>query len=220
MDQLGTLQAWMSGNADSFEAACAYILAAIALPFAYGVIFDPKIIRSGFLLIGVFACMGGLFLLLQAQFLAMAQIMIYAVGITLVVVIALMLTNQNQEVEENTAIVANQYLGFVVALFLFMTIYMSLFGEQFPITVEKAVTPNLVLIGTALCTTYALPFEFSSILLLAAVVGAIMLAKNESKMAPDEDDEYDDDTDDDAGNSQEFKLKRDTDGAAAASTSR
>jgi hypothetical protein len=101
-----------------------------------------------------------------------------------------------------------------------MTIYMSLFGEQFPITVEKAVTPNLVLIGTALCTTYALPFEFSSILLLAAVVGAIMLAKNESKMAPDEDDEYDDDTDGDAGNSQEFKLKRDTDAAAAASTSR
>jgi len=219
MDQLGTLQAWMSGNADSFEAACAYILAAIALPFAYGVIFDPKIIRSGFLLIGVFACMGGLFLLLQAQFLAMAQIMIYAVGITLVVVIALMLTNQKQEVEENTAIVANQYLGFVVALFLFMTIYMSLFGEQFPITVEKAVTPNLVLIGTALCTTYALPFEFSSILLLAAF-WSDYVAKNESKMAPDEDDEYDDDTDGDAGNSQEFKLKRDTDAAAAASTSR
>jgi NADH:ubiquinone oxidoreductase subunit 6 (subunit J) len=216
MDQLLTLQAWMTSNADSFEACCAYALAAIAFPLAYGVIFDPKIIRSGFLLIGVFACMGGLFLLLQAQFLAMAQIMIYAVGITLVVVIALMLTNQKQEVEENTAIPANQYLGFVVALFLFMTIYMSLFGESFPVTAEKAVIPNLVLIGTALCTTYALPFEFSSILLLAAVVGAIMLAKNESKMPPDVDDE----DDDDEGNAEEFKIKKDTDAAAAVSTSR
>lgn len=216
MEQLGQITNWMTNNADAFEAACVYLLAAIAMPLAYGVIFDPKIIRSGFLLIGVFGCISGLFLLLQAQFLAMAQIMIYAVGITLVVVIALMLTNPKLEQEESTAIQANQYLGFVVSLFVFMTIYMSLFGESFPITTEKAIAPNLVLIGTALCTTYALPFEFASILLLAAVVGAIMLAKDERKLPPD----IDDDDDDDVTPSKEFTLKRDSDAAAAVSTSR
>jgi len=203
----------MTTNADSFEAACIYIIAAIALPFAYGVIFDTKIIRSGFLLIGVFGGISGLFLLLQAQFLAMAQIMIYAVGITLVVVIALMLTNPKSEHEETTAIPANRYLGFVVALFVFMTIYMSLFGESFPITTEKAAAPNLVLIGTALCTTYALPFEFASILLLASVVGAIMLAKNEKKLTPEEEDDYVDEA-------EEFTIKRDSDAAAVVSNSR
>ncbi len=212
MDQLGTIQALMTANADSFEAACVYIIAAIALPFAYGVIFDTKIIRSGFLLIGVFGGISGLFLLLQAQFLAMAQIMIYAVGITLVVVIALMLTNPKSEHEDSTAIPAHRYPAFVVSLFVFMTIYMSLFGESFPLTTEKAAAPNLVLIGTALCTTYSLPFEFASILLLAAVVGAIMLAKNEAKLPLDDDDE-----DDDQG-SEEFTIKRDP--GAAVTTSR
>ena len=212
MDQLGTLQNWMTTNADSFETACVYILAAIAFPLAYGVIFDTKIIRSGFLLIGVFGCISGLFLLLQAQFLAMAQIMIYAVGITLVVVIALMLTNPKSESEESTSIPANQYLGFVVSLLMFVTIYMSLFGETFPINMEKPIASNLLLIGTALCTNYALPFEFSSILLLAAVVGAIMLAKNEKKMPP-ENDERSVDIEKAKG---EFTVKREDKAAAAA----
>jgi len=64
------------------------------LALSYGVLIDRNIIRAGFILIGVFGCISVLFLLLQAQFLAMAQMMIYAVGITLVVVIALMLTNR------------------------------------------------------------------------------------------------------------------------------
>ncbi|HEY9758605.1 MAG TPA: NADH-quinone oxidoreductase subunit J [Oculatellaceae cyanobacterium] len=211
MDQLISLQSWMTANADNFEAACVYIVAAIAIPFAYGVIFDTKIIRSGFLLIGVFGGISALFMLLQAQFLAMAQIMIYAVGITLVVVIALMLTNPKSEHEDTTAIPANRYLGFVVSLFVFMTIYMSLFGESFPLVTDKLPGNNLLLIGTELCTTYALPFEFASILLLAAVVGAIMLAKNEKHLPNDDDD-------DDFATREEFTLKNDSN--AAVTTSR
>jgi NADH:ubiquinone oxidoreductase subunit 6 (subunit J) len=185
MDQLVSLQGWMAVNSSQFETILFYFLAALAIPFAYGVIFDRVVIRSGFLLIGVFGAISGLFLLLQAQFLAMAQVMIYAVGITLVVVIALMLTNPKLEHEKSTAVTGSQYLGFLTAFIVFMTIYMSLLSESFPITSDKAAGSNLYLIGSALTTTYALPFEFASVLLLAALVGAITMAKAESN-TPDE----------------------------------
>ena len=104
--------------------------------------------------------------------------MIYAVGITLVVVIALMLTNPRLEQESSTSVSGNsKYIGALVALLLFITIYMSLRTESFPITAERPALPNLLLLGSALMTTYALPFEFASVLLLAALVGAIAIAK-------------------------------------------
>ena len=93
MQEFANLNAWADGNV---EQIAFYVLMILAIPLAYGVIFDRTIIRAGFLLIGVFGAISGLFLLLEAQFLAMAQVMIYAVGITLVVVIALMLTNPSQ----------------------------------------------------------------------------------------------------------------------------
>lgn len=181
MDQLLSLQSWVNSNADSYESFFFYILAALAIPLAYGVIFDKQIIRSGFLLIGVFGAISGLFLLLQAQFLAMAQIMIYAVGITLTVVIALMLTNPKLEQEKSIAVPANQYIGFVTAFILFITVYLSLLSESFPVVAEK-IPPQAVLmqIGVALTTNYALPFEFASVLLLAALIGAIVMAKNDN----------------------------------------
>jgi len=182
MEQLQFLKTWMETNVDSVETLIFYTIVTLAIPLAYGVIFDRAVIRSGFLLIGVFGAISGLFLLLQAQFLAMAQIMIYAVGITLVVVIALMLTNPRLESDMTVASSKDKVGGFVIALLMFMTIYMAIRTESFPLNTEQVdVNNNVLVIGKALTTDYALPFEFSSILLLAALVGAVMLAKADPK---------------------------------------
>jgi NADH:ubiquinone oxidoreductase subunit 6 (subunit J) len=182
MEQLQFLKTWMETNVDSVETLIFYTIVTLAIPLAYGVIFDRAVIRSGFLLIGVFGAISGLFLLLQAQFLAMAQIMIYAVGITLVVVIALMLTNPRLESDMTVASSKDKVGGFVIALLMFMTIYMAIRTESFPLKTEQVdVNNNVLVIGKALTTDYALPFEFSSILLLAALVGAVMLAKADPK---------------------------------------
>jgi len=178
MDNFNLLSTLASQKSDSIETFMFYILAAVAIPFAYGVIFDKAIIRSGFLLIGVFGAISGLFLLLQAQFLAMAQIMIYAVGITLVVVIALMLTNPRMEIESSNPS-KGRLLGFCVAFVLFATIQMAIQPETWPVRVESPSPQNVAVIGAALTGPYSIPFEFASILLLAALMGAIMLAKNE-----------------------------------------
>lgn len=179
IQQFPDIAAWATKNV---ELSMFYLLSILAIPLAYGVILDKVIIRSGFVLIGVFGIISGLFLLLQAQFLALAQVMIYAVGITLVVVIALMLTNPKMESEMNPSNPAHRTSGVLMAVFIFLTIFLSLRSEKWPIdehldNVASLTTANLERLGTALMTTYALPFEFASVLLLAALMGAVMLAK-------------------------------------------
>ncbi len=175
-DQFANLTSWAQANV---ETAVFYLLAFLAIPLAYGVVFDRAIIRSGFLLIGVFGTISGLFLLLQAQFLAMAQIMIYAVGITLVVVIALMLTNPRLEKDASPTVPFNKIPGALTAVFLFVTIWCACRSEQWPVSVEAVNPHNVQVLGVQLLTNYSLPFEFASVLLLAALIGAVMLAKAE-----------------------------------------
>jgi NADH:ubiquinone oxidoreductase subunit 6 (subunit J) len=179
-----TLETWMF-----------YILSALAICLGIGVLHDRVIIRSGFILIGVFGAIAGIFLLLSAQFIAMAQIMIYAVAITLVVVIALMLTNPRHEIErldedldESLPPVAKFFssckrnASLWVAVLSFLTIYVAISGEsRWPLATVPMADDAVKVLGEALTTTYAIPFEFSSVLLLAALMGAIMLAKAEPK---------------------------------------
>lgn len=156
-----------------------YFLSFVVLPFAYGVLYDRNIIRAGFLLIGMFGGISGLFLLLGAQFLAMAQLMIYAVGITLVVVIALMLTNPRLELEVSPTINDQRLPALLVSVLLFVVIYLSIRSESWPVVGGPSTTgsDNLKTIGISLLTQYSLPFEFASVLLLIALMGAVMLAK-------------------------------------------
>ncbi len=194
MDQYMILKDYVS-SADA-ESALFYVIAVLAIALSVGVISDRNVIRSGFILIGVFGAISGLFLLLQAQFLALAQIMIYAVGITLVVVIALMLTNPRSEKEtsQEESEVRSQETGTVqfvqrfqqgtpafVAVFSFFTIYLAIRSESWAPSGEKVSADNVKVLGEALTTVYSLPFEFASVLLLAALIGAIMLAKAEKR---------------------------------------
>lgn len=164
-----------------FEVGAFYALALLVLPFAFGALLDKNIIRAGFILIAVFGGIAGISTLLQAQFLAMAQVMIYAVGITLVVVIALMLTNPKMEQEGSTAVSEQQVPAIIISLLVFATTYLALRSELWPVVSPLTETPadNILTIGVALLRDYALPFEFASILLLVVLMGAVMLAKHE-----------------------------------------
>lgn len=183
MNEFSNLTSWAATNVD---AVVFYLLAVMAIPLAFGVILDRAIIRSGFILIGVFCAISGLFFVLQAQFLAMAQLMIYAVGITLVVVIALMLTNPRLEKDQSPVVLVHKAPGLFVAILLFVTINMASRSEPWAVSNEAVQSENVKVLGSSLMTFYSLPFEFASVLLLAALVGAVMLAKAERGKAVDE----------------------------------
>jgi NADH:ubiquinone oxidoreductase subunit 6 (subunit J) len=199
MDQYMILKEYVASS--SAETAVFYAIAILAIALSVGVISDRNVIRSGFLLIGVFGAISGLFLLLQAQFLALAQVMIYAVGITLVVVIALKLTNPKSEKDSSYEEIApaNQdgsmlgqllrakgALPALVGALSFFTIYVAIRSESWVSTQEPVAADNVRVLGEALTTKYSLPFEFASVLLLAALIGAIMLAKADPKVSPND----------------------------------
>ncbi|CAN5358374.1 NADH-quinone oxidoreductase subunit J [soil metagenome] len=182
-------------SAPNVETWAFYLLTTLSICLAIGVLTDRVVIRSGFILIGVFGTISGIFLLLSAQFLALAQIMIYAVGITLMVVIALMLTNPRLEREQAVVYYdeslpplakifasCKRNLSLWVSVLSFVTLYAALIGENHWPLSDQAVSPDAVkVLGDALVTNYSIPFEFASVLLLAALMGAVMLAKGEPK---------------------------------------
>jgi NADH-quinone oxidoreductase subunit J len=116
--------------------------------------------------------------------------MIYAVGITLVVVIALMLTNPKLEMDMEPSVPTHKMPGVVAGIVVFITIYLALRSEIWQVhnmpygANPVAPNENILRIGTALLSYYALPFEFASVLLLIALVGAVMLAKADQPSRP------------------------------------
>jgi NADH:ubiquinone oxidoreductase subunit 6 (subunit J) len=92
-----------------------------------------------------------------------------------------MLTNPRLE-KDNSAVISKQSLtGLLVAAVFFMLIYLSLRSESWPVSSLQMSVNNVKQIGISLMTTYILPFEFASVLLFAALVGAILIAKAEPK---------------------------------------
>ena len=155
-----------------------YFLAAFTLWAGAVVVLGRNIVRAAVALIFCFCGIAALFLLLDAEFLAAVQVLIYVGGITILLLFAIMLTSRisarsTRVINDQTALSALASLGVLAGL-----LYASLTGIGDPSGPARLpeTTPFL---GKALLTTYVLPFEIVSILLLAALVGAIVLARKE-----------------------------------------
>ncbi|MEW6045824.1 MAG: NADH-quinone oxidoreductase subunit J [Bacillota bacterium] len=166
------------------------ILAAVTLISAYGVVVAPKLMHSALWLGAAFVGMAGLFLLLDADFLAAAQILIYVGAITTMILFGIMLSDirdlRAPGVEPWWKRLASlvlsprrgllpllSALGFTSALWA--VAWRAPWPDQAPPASEN-VTAS---IGELLFTQYALPFEVASVLLLVALVGAVVLSMRE-----------------------------------------
>lgn len=157
------------------------IFAIIAVVCAVNVVVQTHPISSAISLIGVMGSLAVLYLLLGAEFLAMAQIIVYAGAIMVLFVFVIMLLNAGAESKRGRSLVA-QLLGFplLIALLALASYFIQ---RYYPgnATVhfgafKGGTTQN---IGMALFTQYLLPFEVTSILILIAIVGAMVLARKE-----------------------------------------
>jgi len=155
-----------------------YILAAFVVWAAAVVVLGKNIVRAAVALIFTFCGMAALYVLLDAEFLAAVQVLIYVGGITILLLFAIMLTSGISSV---TARVVNEQTPFsaIAAIgLLFGLIYASTRGIAVMVAPPRF-PETAPFLGRLLLTTYALPFEAVSILLLAALVGAIVLARKE-----------------------------------------
>ena len=149
-----------------------------------GVVFFRKIIYSALFLGIVFVCVALLYLLLNADFLAAAQILIYVGAINVLIVFAIMLINKpGNEITEKKITFGDFLSGFsVLGLFIFLIFMILNTPWILPTSIIKEFDPSaqsINIIGIHLLTDLLLPFELLSILLLVALVGAITIARKE-----------------------------------------
>ena len=157
------------------------VFAGFCLGGAVNLLLQSHPISSALSLIVVMTSLAVLYLLLGAEFLAAAQVIVYAGAIMVLIVFVIMLLNMRTETSKNY--VHGTLVSCVVAVLTLFVI--SGFLSKSPLTgVTGNMTPDLILkvghtelIGKAMFTDFLLPFEITSILLLVAIVGSVILAK-------------------------------------------
>jgi len=158
-----------------------YVFALITVLSAFVVVFSRNIIYSAFSLMFTFFGVAGLYVLLQADFLAVTQILIYVGGILVLLLFGVMLTNKVVNVELKTGTlhtVPALILVAIVAGSLCGLFYSAWKGVGTPAATLQTTTKTL---GEMLMTGYLLPFEISSVILLVALIGAALTARRTRK---------------------------------------
>ena len=160
---------------------CFSILSLVIVIGALGVILLESIVYSAFLLGGVFMSVAGLYLLLNASFVAAAQVLVYVGAVNVLIIFAIMLVNKKEELKPIDNIKSRTIISTSICLTL-----MSLLIRVDLTKVWKISNPassigeeSTIRIGEHLFSDYLLPFEVASVLLLMAMIGAIVLARRD-----------------------------------------
>ncbi len=160
-----------------------YIFAAISVGSAFGVVVSQNIVRTALFLLGTLGGVAGLYFLLDANLIAVIQLIVYAGGTLILIVFGIMLTSKSPWAEFKPP-KGQIVLAALVGLLMFIGITsLTLSGDvNWAARATKtplATSPKVAEAGEALLTTYLVPFEVASVLLLVVMIGAAYLAKTE-----------------------------------------
>lgn len=155
-----------------------YVVAGAGIFSAAVTAFHRNIIYAGFALLGSFGTVAALFVYLSADFLAVAQVAVYIGGILVLILFAVMLTQQIHQVESSNPSIG---LPWAVALGLVLTgllVFVAVAGP-WQVTEPGPLASTFLVLGHALLQEYLLPFEVASVLLLAVLIGAVIIVRKE-----------------------------------------
>lgn len=159
----------------SFDALLFFVLAGLALGSAGVVAFSKNIIHSALALLGTFLGVAGMYVTLSADFLAATQVLVYVGGTLTLILFAVMLTARIEDMK-----VSNPTQGLLAGLGLVGVVLLVL-GKVATTTswalAEPTRNPSTARLGHAFLSEYLLPFEIGSVVLLAAMIGAVVLAR-------------------------------------------
>ncbi len=162
------------------EVVLFYILAGMILIFSVLTVTSRRILRAAVYLLFVLIAAAGLFFVLQFEFLAAVQLTLYAGGIIVLIIFSIMLTSHVSEKLEAPGIKKTAFALIACAAGAIVTIS-TILNYDFPAYSGGNVDASMKAIGTSLLgykeNGFALPFEVISLLLLAAMLGAIIIAK-------------------------------------------
>jgi NADH:ubiquinone oxidoreductase subunit 6 (subunit J) len=154
------------------------IISAVALAGALGVVLSRNVFRAALLLVLSFVGVAGLYVMLEAELLAMIQILVYVGAISILIVFAIMLSSRIMS-PDFQARNEQWFMGLVAAVVLFGVLAFVLLSVQWPIVPSEVPEDAISLLGQALvgADQFVLPFEVASVLLLVALVGSVVIAR-------------------------------------------
>lgn len=148
----------------------------VTLGAAVAVVTNKNILHSAFYLILAFVGVAVIYVLLEAPFIAVVQVLVYIGAIAILIIFAIMLTRRlmSKELEQHNKQWIPSAIG---ALALFVVLGWIVYTTSWPVGEAAVPAEPISLLGQELLTTYLVPFEIASVLLLAALVGAILIGR-------------------------------------------
>lgn len=155
-----------------------YLVAAATIVPALGVVLTRNIIYAAVLLVASFAGVAGTFVLLNADFLAAVQLLVYAGAVAVLIIFAIMMTRNTQ-----SGAVSNEMKvpAFIIAGAMLVVLLATTLNQQinWPISGFPPLETTTGALGKLLLNEYVLPFEVVSVLLVAAMIGAIVISRED-----------------------------------------
>ncbi len=157
------------------------LLALMMIGSALGVVLFSNIVYSAFLLGAVFTSMAGTYLLLNADFVAAAQLLIYVGSVNVLILFAIMLVNKRETYTQVGNATLRQLVTALVGFGLFALLGTMIVSTPWPVKTGALANAasTVEAIGQHFFTDFLLPFELASLLLLIAMIGAIILARRD-----------------------------------------
>ena len=160
---------------------CFSVLSLVVIIGALGVVILESIVYSAFLLGGVFMSVAGLYLLLNASFVAAAQVLVYVGAVNVLIIFAIMLVNKKEDLKPINNLISRRIISTSICLTLLsLLIRVDLSNIWRLASADTSIgEESTIRIGEHLFSDYLLPFEVASVLLLMAMIGAIVLARRD-----------------------------------------
>lgn len=156
-------------------------LAGVMLGAALLVVLGRDIIRSGLWLVLSFAALAGIYALLGSPFMAVAQVLVYIGAISVLILFAIMIT-QSKSGSGRLVFQRQWWAGAIAAVVLVLLMLTAILLTTFPLAVEQLIPQPARDIATTLFGNYVFAFEAVGVLLLAAVIGGLYLARKDPDM--------------------------------------
>jgi NADH-quinone oxidoreductase subunit J len=161
-------------------AAAFWIMAVVIIVAALGVVFLRNIFRAALSLVLCFITVAGIYLTLSADFLAAVQILVYVGAISVLIILAIMMTREVQRGSPSNKL---RLPAFIVAAVLLGLMIYTVTASPWRIAAGPPLTPTTIPLATKLFSQHGfiLPVEIAATLLLAAILGAIVIAREKDK---------------------------------------
>ena len=153
-----------------------WILAAVGIIAALGVVLLRNVFRAALSLILCFLIVAGLYVTLSADFLAAVQILVYVGAISVLIILAIMMTREVAQGSPNSRF---QIPAFIVAILFLEVLVLTLINTPWPVSSMPPIAPTTAALANSLFGEggYLLSVEIAAVLLLSAILGAVVLAR-------------------------------------------